>query len=399
MTQRRVPGLVAESHGPWGCCRTTAAVTLLWLLATLPAGRAQDPPALREVGKLVAPEVQAANSGLKQKASIAHLTFSPDGKELFGGSPLAGVVWDLKEQKVAAAQGISVSHPAYTKDGKRRLAYADLVDPKTQIGLGRTGFVTWDSRGKEDLGKVLTQGDPPLPRGVPLGSPDVIGGGPPEALVFSPDGKTAVSPPIYPLAPKGKPAASNYQLRVYDVARGVELRSFALKHTDDIRCLAHSPDGKLVASGSDDETARVWDVASGKEVAVFKGHTSPVRAIAFSPDGKTVASAGHHYPNGQKKGKIGEYSVYVWEARTGKEVARFGGHTSPVSALGFTPDGKRVLSLGDFPKGGAAVLWEAGTGTEVGRFPLTANVMAISPDGVLATTDREPGVVRLWRLP
>jgi WD40 repeat protein len=398
MSRRGHPGLVNEVRRSLGFC---AAAALL-LLPPLPAGRAQEPAVLKEVGKLIAPDVQAANSGLKQKAYMEHLVFSPNGKELFGGGPLAGVVWDVKEQEVLTARGIPVHHPAYTKDGAKRLGYAGIVDPNPQIGLTGTGFVTWDPKGKGELGKELTRAFPPLPKGVPVGSRDVIDGGPPEALVFSPDGKTAVCPPIYPLAPKGKPAAANYQLRVYDVARGVELRRFALKHTGGIRCLARSPDGKLAASGSDDETARVWDVASGKEVAAFTGHTSPVGAITFSPDGQLVASSGRFHPKGQKKkGMIGEYSVCVWEAKTGKELARFAGHTSPVMILAFAPDGKRVLSVGDSAKGGVAVLWEAGTGKEVGRVPLQASALAVRSDGLVATSDRlqDPGVVRLWQLP
>jgi WD40 repeat protein len=388
MSRRAIPGLVDEVHNPWGSCRNPLAAVVLCLLAPLSAGHAQDRPALREAGTLVAPEVQAANSGLKQKAAIEYLTFSPDGKELFGGGPLAGVAWNVEKQQVATARGTAVRHPAYTKDGTRRLAYAGILDPNPPMNTIGDGFVTWDRKGKGELGKLLTQVVPLLPRGVP--PPNIIGGGAPAALVFSLDGKLAVSPPIYRLGPKGNPPASNFQLRVYDVARGVELRSFALKHTAQIRCLSRSRDGKLVVSGSNDGTARVWSMVSGKELAVFKGHTSLVVAIAFSPDGERVASSG---------GKIGD-SLHVWEAKTGKPIARFEGHPSPATSLAFTPDGKHVLSLGDFPKGNAALLWEAGTGTEVGRSPLRAVLLAIAPDGLVATTDPiAAGVVHLWRLP
>ena len=61
-------------------------------------------------------------------------------------------------------------------------------------------------------------------------------------------------------------------------------------HTDGVYCVAYSPDGKTLASGSVDKTIKLWSVATGKEQATLKGHMKEVSSVAYSPDGKTLAS-------------------------------------------------------------------------------------------------------------
>jgi WD40 repeat protein len=82
--------------------------------------------------------------------------------------------------------------------------------------------------------------------------------------------------------------------------------------------VAFSLDGKRLASASNDQTVKVWDVATGQETLTLKGHTSGVLSVAFSPDGQRLASASN------------DQTVKVWDIATGQETLTLKGHTGGV---------------------------------------------------------------------
>jgi hypothetical protein len=140
-------------------------------------------------------------------------------------------------------------------------------------------------------------------------------------------------------------------LKLWDVETGREIRTFT-GHTNGVYSVDFSPDGKRALSGSGDYTLKLWDVETGREIRTFTGHSPWVYAVAFSSDGKRALS-------GSK-----DYTLKLWDVETGHEIRTFTGHTSFVSAVAFSPDGKLALS-GSWD--GSTRLWDIETGKIVAQ--------------------------------
>jgi WD40 repeat protein len=178
-------------------------------------------------------------------------------------------------------------------------------------------------------------------------------------------------------------------------AQAPKLRATFKGHTDEVLAVAFSPDGKTLASGSRDKTIRLWEVASGKEMAALEGHVNWVTSVAFSPDGKALVS-------GSADG-----SIRLWGVATGKETGSFRGDRQCVLCVAFSPDGKTVASGGYEPR---VKLWDVAGGKQRAALELPApasdiSSVAVSPDGkTLASgsrflSDVSSGEVVFWDLP
>ncbi|KAF3224310.1 hypothetical protein TWF191_006092 [Orbilia oligospora] len=136
-----------------------------------------------------------------------------------------------------------------------------------------------------------------------------------------------------------------------DAATGAVLRVLSW-HPTSIKTLkfspnTFSPDSKLLASGSSDETIKLWDISTRATLEILERHTRPITAVAFSPDGKVLAS-------GSRDG-----SVRLWDVHTGKALRTLGEGVYEVYSVAFSPDGK-LLAWGVADR--TIRVWDLNTG-------------------------------------
>jgi WD40 repeat protein len=207
-----------------------------------------------------------------------------------------------------------------------------------------------------------------------------------------------------------------------------------LGHSLPIVALQYSPDGSLLASGSNDNTVKIWDAHSRELIRTLEGHTAPVRGVAFSPDGKTLATGDEDgnlkfwnpqngallrqwarldlgvrglafSPNGQYfaaacgirgtgPGRDARGQLVLWDARTW-QILRKPIYESALISLAFAPDGS-TLAFGSQDR--SIILMQTASGATLRTLSLERgfpNALAFSPNGsALAATDNSS--VQLW---
>jgi WD40 repeat protein/class 3 adenylate cyclase/tRNA A-37 threonylcarbamoyl transferase component Bud32 len=189
------------------------------------------------------------------------------------------------------------------------------------------------------------------------------------AVAFSPNGKRIAT------------GSDDCTARLWDVETGGELVRFT-GHNAAVRSVSFSPDGKRIVTASYDNTAKLWDAETGRELLTLKGHNAHVESVAFSPDGKTLATGSD------------DDTAKLWDAATGRELVTLVGHTDSVRSVAFSPDGRRIATTSwDH----TAKLWDVETGRELLTTKGSAvDSIAFSPDGKQIATGSYDNTAKLW---
>ena len=316
-----------------------------------------------------------------QKPTINSLAFSPDGTLIVAaGGDHSAMIWDAANgTSIRVLQGHTdlVHSAVFSPDGKTVLTAGggyDLTIRLWDVETGRQIYSVPGGPGFRTLfffpdGQNFYAGDLVFNSSDGQLNPEMgIGGG---AMAISADGRIGVSG-VSPTA------------KLFYISNGSPFRSLS-GHTDSVVSAAFSKDGKSLITGSRDNTARIWEVASGKSI-LLTGPTSAVLSVAFSPDGTKVLT--------------GSDTARLWSLTTENQPQQTISAPAGVTTFALSSDGKRILA-GDVD--GNTGMWDLDTGQLLRDFPKSdADVksLAFSPDGSMVAVpeccQQNKGILNLY---
>ena len=209
-----------------------------------------------------------------------------------------------------------------------------------------------------------------------------------KVVAVSPDGKSLAT-----ASDNSASKNSDFTIRLWDPATGICLQTLQ-GHRNRVEIIAFSPDGKTLVSGSDDCTIQIWDATTGAHRQTLKGHSNSVRMIAFSPDSKLLASNSE------------DCIIQLWDVATGMCQQTLSGDSDQVQAVAFSADGEILASCSHHH---TIRLWDVTAGvcrqmhTKMNPSQLLVSdqsrrvqVVAFSPDNKTLASGADDGSVLLW---
>jgi WD40 repeat protein len=244
---------------------------------------------------------------------VFSLAFSPDGRLLASGSEDHLVrIWDVKTGQLLKilsghtdeVRSVAFAPQRYANSPEGHLLASGSYDRTVRL---------WDVNSGE-CSRILEEHTQRV-----------------WSVAFSPDGCILAS------------GSSDRTIKLWNISTGQCLKSL-LGHAQQIRTVAFSPDGQTLASGSDDQSVRIWNWRTGEALRVLKGHTSWISSVAFSPDslceawcGSSIAVATSGASNGLLASGSEDQSVRLWDTRTNLCLKTLQGHSNGIWSVAFNP--------------------------------------------------------------
>ncbi|MBW4693592.1 MAG: serine/threonine protein kinase [Lyngbya sp. HA4199-MV5] len=177
-------------------------------------------------------------------------------------------------------------------------------------------------------------------------------------------------------------------IKLWDLQTGQAIRTLT-GHLDIVSCLAMSPDGQMLISGSADKSIRLWDLHTGQRMGTIAIHTDTVLSLALSTDGRLLASGSLYDP------------IKLWDLEANRELTSLSGQTGRIEALAFSPDGHWLASGSSEATIALWDLKQSPLGTGQAFHPLKGHTQTISaltfePDGKTLISGSWDGTVKLW---
>ncbi len=329
--------------------------------------------------------------------AITSLAYSPDGRTLASGCQGGIVLWDpatgklLRRFSCNPGQFIQVWSVTFTSDGKGLISAGEdkqvrLWDPATGKEIRQFTGHTQDVRCAvlSPDGQTLASAADKEIRLWEMATGKLVRRltgqkEPIRALAFSPDGTLLAS---------GSNDFSINSIWLWETATGRVHRKLAEEpnqlQNSCARSLAFSPDGKTLAAGYGDNTLCLWDVASGKKLHEMSGvrsishrgfHDGGIQCVLFSRDGKQLAFARDN-------------QLALLDVSSGKEIMPLPAHRGTMHRVFFSPDGKRLLTGSDEPKG-RILEWDTASGRLIRQIPgesASTDRVSFSPDRKILAT-------------
>ncbi len=196
---------------------------------------------------------------------------------------------------------------------------------------------------------------------------------PVRSVAFSPDGKWVAT------------GSNDNTAKIRNAETG-ETTMTLEGHSHHISAIAFSPDGAWLATGSEDNKAKIWDLKTGEVAMILEGHKESIISIAFSLDGKNLVTG------------AGDNTLKIWDLSTGQHTTLPGGHNGDVLALAFSSDGQKLATGSN---DGTAKIWDLPTKqppTTLRGHGNYVSSVAFSPDGKWLATGAEDKIALIWEV-